>query len=602
MTDRPQEYGQVVPMTALLLIPLLIVAAFGVDAAFWFVRASELQKAADLASLVGAETRGRGGSATEVEASIDEFLAINDLDGAAIGRTIDLSQPRDVRVRVTDGRVTQFISQLFTDNISITRSATATYDPCVATCSQPVSLPPPVLSFPNAGSGDGFVPAVIADGDRFLTLNHHTDARRGILICIDIPSQGPCPRYPADVDSTTSGMSQLATFEERDEVWWELIRYDSAPLATRIGWGCTTISTGQPCGEYIYRTLPGVTRSDKLPFQQWTTPVTRYGDQLVFIAYDMSIGCLDVPTRRPCPGYPTTVPTWRSVVPRANFAPSPDPRWVDTILDGDRLVTFWPLRTGRSALCWDLALNAACSGFKQPVPVSSAQGRTVQPFRDVDADARTVGYCLATVSIPCVSTSGRVYNRPELERNVAIDGGTGVTYNLETRLYSTAWRRDEIRCVDLVTATSCGYSNNQGWKPYGVRLMPNTGCLVGYGDSARIFVVSLDLGVCDTTKGQVVVPPCACASGSSFYGELTFDPGLFEEFAAFVVTVKDRAGRIVAGPIDIRSTQGRLDLSGIDPADGPLTVTYDVDIGDGARWTRPVAGSLTMIARPVLKE
>ncbi|MFV0524741.1 MAG: pilus assembly protein TadG-related protein [Acidimicrobiales bacterium] len=602
MDSRRRDAGQVLPMTTLLLIPLLIVAAFGVDAAFWFVRAAELQKAADLASLAGAETRGRGGSDREVVAAVDELLAVNDLDGRAMSRSIDLSHPREVRVRITDGAVTQFISQLFTDSITISRSATAAYDPCVATCTQPVSLPPPVLAFPNAGSGDGFVPSVIAGGDRFLILNHHTDARRKVLLCVDVPSQRACPRYPADVNSTTSGVSKLATFEERDEVWWELIRYDAAPLATHIGLGCTRISTGQPCGEFIYRSMPGVTRSKKLPFQQWTTPVTRHGNQLVFIAFDMSVGCFDVTTRSACPGYPVPAPTWASVVPRANFAPSADPRWVDVILDGDRLVAFWPLNNGRSALCWDLDQRAPCSGFRQPVWMSSSRARTAQPFVDVDADARTVGYCLAGASVPCVSTAGRVYDRSELERYMATDEGTGATFSLGTRVYSASWKQDAVYCVDLVKATSCGYTAGHGWKPYGVTLMPNTGCLVGYGDAARIFVVSRDLTECDVSGGQVIVPPCACGSGASFYGELAFDPDLFQRFAAFVVTVTDRAGRVVAGPIDVLSTQGKVDLSGVDPAVGPLTVAYEVGVGDRAQWTRAVTGSLTMTSRPVLTE
>jgi len=51
--DRRDEGGYVMAMTALLLIPLLIFAAFAVDVGAWYVEAQQIQQAADAASLAG---------------------------------------------------------------------------------------------------------------------------------------------------------------------------------------------------------------------------------------------------------------------------------------------------------------------------------------------------------------------------------------------------------------------------------------------------------------------------------------------------------------------------------------------------------------------
>lgn len=60
MNDRPEtteieadEQGYVLPMTALLLIPLLLFAALATDVGAWYVRADQAQRAADAAALAG---------------------------------------------------------------------------------------------------------------------------------------------------------------------------------------------------------------------------------------------------------------------------------------------------------------------------------------------------------------------------------------------------------------------------------------------------------------------------------------------------------------------------------------------------------------------
>ncbi|MEM7341430.1 MAG: pilus assembly protein TadG-related protein [Actinomycetota bacterium] len=50
---RPYDAGYVMPMTALLLLPLMLFAAFATDVGAWYVRAEQAQRAADAAALAG---------------------------------------------------------------------------------------------------------------------------------------------------------------------------------------------------------------------------------------------------------------------------------------------------------------------------------------------------------------------------------------------------------------------------------------------------------------------------------------------------------------------------------------------------------------------
>ncbi|MFV0259587.1 MAG: pilus assembly protein TadG-related protein [Acidimicrobiales bacterium] len=51
-SDR-NEAGYILPMSALIIIPLMIFAAFATDVGYWYVRADEAQRTADAASLAG---------------------------------------------------------------------------------------------------------------------------------------------------------------------------------------------------------------------------------------------------------------------------------------------------------------------------------------------------------------------------------------------------------------------------------------------------------------------------------------------------------------------------------------------------------------------
>lgn len=52
-TEQARERGYVMPMTALLLVPLMIFAALATDVGAWYIRADQIQRASDAAALAG---------------------------------------------------------------------------------------------------------------------------------------------------------------------------------------------------------------------------------------------------------------------------------------------------------------------------------------------------------------------------------------------------------------------------------------------------------------------------------------------------------------------------------------------------------------------
>ncbi|MFV0260387.1 MAG: pilus assembly protein TadG-related protein [Acidimicrobiales bacterium] len=596
---QTDELGQVLPMAALLLIPLLVLAAFAVDGAMLFARAAQLQKGADLAALTGAEVRGRSGTDEEATAAVDNFLAANGLTGAGLSRRIDLSIDGEVTVAVVDDSVDQFLSQIFINHLTVGRDATANYGACATTCEQPIVIHPPIPSFPTNGSGDGFVPTVVDNGDRFFALNHHSMGRNA-LICVDMVAKGPCPGFPVTVPSSTDTKSELAAFEERGELWYNLVRNEKNPTRVVVGLACVRIKDGTPCGEFIDRVIHNRQLSGNQNYMARQTPIRRIDDRLLYVSDDLMIRCFDVPARKPCPKYPVRIRRWWTlntfdlIGDTSYFPPA--------VVEGTRLYLVWQTTAGDYALCWDNATGNVCPGFWTPLKFDSASILAPALFRDVDASGSTVGFCIAGGPVNCFSIDGtRIYNRPELAANMARNRQPEDPTVIGTRLYTHSWNLDETRCVDLVTAQGCGVLAGYGFRPYGMKLLPNNGCLVGYGDKSKIFVVDLDLDPCGGGRGEISIAPCTCGT-EQFYGEVVLDPALLVDFDHFIVTVIDRSGVTVAGPIDLVDTGGKIDLSGTDPARGPLRFHYEGDFSAGTTWVSPLTGTVKMVSRPTLTE
>jgi hypothetical protein len=126
---RRGERGLAIVMTGLMLIPLMIFAAMGVDLAAWYARISDIQRAADAAALAGAVWMpDLGRATTEANASLRSNGFVNGVDDISITITQG-STSTSVRVTVTDNDVDRYFSSVFRDGpASITRYAEAEYN------------------------------------------------------------------------------------------------------------------------------------------------------------------------------------------------------------------------------------------------------------------------------------------------------------------------------------------------------------------------------------------------------------------------------------------------------------------------------------------
>ena len=124
-----RDRGYVMFLTALLLLPLLAIAAIGVDFGLWYLQAARNQRVADAAALAGAVWMPDQDLA---EAAALDAVARNGLT-PGVDSTVNIDFPgnNSVRVQVSSKSELSF-SDLFLDEFAITRSAVGEYVPPVA--------------------------------------------------------------------------------------------------------------------------------------------------------------------------------------------------------------------------------------------------------------------------------------------------------------------------------------------------------------------------------------------------------------------------------------------------------------------------------------
>lgn len=118
------EHGAIVVLVAVMIVPLVAVAALAVDGAVWRWRSAAVQRAADAAALSGA---GASGDRAAVLAVARGVAADNGYAHGIAGVTVevDTDTPAQVAVTITDPRVRPVLSAPFTTAPAITRAATA---------------------------------------------------------------------------------------------------------------------------------------------------------------------------------------------------------------------------------------------------------------------------------------------------------------------------------------------------------------------------------------------------------------------------------------------------------------------------------------------
>jgi hypothetical protein len=116
-----------VVLVALLLFPLLVFAAYGVDLAHWRARVTYLQSAADAAAAAGAVWMPNLPKATQVATAT---LAHNGIVSGVDNMLVEIAEgatPTSLRVEVTDQNADRFLSSIVSDGQVLKRSAEAEY-------------------------------------------------------------------------------------------------------------------------------------------------------------------------------------------------------------------------------------------------------------------------------------------------------------------------------------------------------------------------------------------------------------------------------------------------------------------------------------------
>lgn len=130
---RRHERGIAIAMTGLLIIPMMIFAAFGVDLASWYARISEIQRAADAAALAGAVWMPNESAATEASRASLQSHGLVNAAGVGIGGITWEPRIGDAgtsswRITVTDNDADRHFSSIFMDGPAvISRYAEAEY-------------------------------------------------------------------------------------------------------------------------------------------------------------------------------------------------------------------------------------------------------------------------------------------------------------------------------------------------------------------------------------------------------------------------------------------------------------------------------------------
>jgi hypothetical protein len=126
LAQRKNEHGFVLAMVAICLGALMLFVGFGVDVSTWYLRASQMQRAADASSLAAAAKMPDVQAATEAArqaASKNGF--VDGEDNVSVVLTPIL--PNKFHVEINDADVESYFAKAALDHISLNRQATGEF-------------------------------------------------------------------------------------------------------------------------------------------------------------------------------------------------------------------------------------------------------------------------------------------------------------------------------------------------------------------------------------------------------------------------------------------------------------------------------------------
>lgn len=224
-------------LTSLMLVPLLVVSAFVVDVGSWEVRANQLQRAADAAALAGVVWLPDLTTATSV--AVDTASRNGVVASSTLSIRVRQTGGGRLEVTITDSSTPQYFSQLVMHAPTITRVATAEYNPPV-----PIGSPKNHLGMENLlGSSD--------QEGLFMAVNGYCEAKENgdpysvrfagnnVLSYGSLPCptpEGPGPAGPAEVNSEyrSSGYEYYVDLPAGRSQPVDLLAYSAAWSSTSV--------------------------------------------------------------------------------------------------------------------------------------------------------------------------------------------------------------------------------------------------------------------------------------------------------------------------------------------------------------------------------
>ena len=250
------ERGAILVLTALVMMLMLMIAAFATDVGAWYRQGQEQTRVADLGSLNGIQAYEQFrraefnlnnydewsdftaaerkqldfDSLEEATNAVMDLFAVQghpttvtptnpDTSGTYVGLehkdpapggtpasswitfvtndglTVTVTRNPDLTITVTVAKdATQYFSHMISDAPTIERSSTATLSNCGAICDVPITINPPFIGFQGDGNGDGFKPHIYNTQDEIWAINHHrhVNGQSADFVCMNQTSRDFC--------------------------------------------------------------------------------------------------------------------------------------------------------------------------------------------------------------------------------------------------------------------------------------------------------------------------------------------------------------------------------------------------------------------------
>lgn len=655
---RKSDRGAILILSALIMILMLLIAAFATDLGAWYRQGQEQQRGVDVASLNGVQAYDGAvqaffadegvsswaelSSAQQVQAETDALEAtMNAIVGvlSATGTTVSgtptyniAAPPSESSISVTadDGSVItitrtidneiivtisrpgkQYFSSVVRDAPTITKSATAVLSNCGATCILPIVLNPPFQGFSAVGDGDGFGPLLYRD-ETVWSVNHRRtfpeDTQPGRIVCMDRATEEMCtPQGEFSLDGFSTINRPVEHIDEaRGKIFFGARRMSD----DRNGVACFDVVSRGFCATSFLDLWDQA--GPQGPNTVSIVGVWPYGNNIYVLASHGELVCVNPDTMAECGRYNTAA---MGNGLELETSGSSRTGWGEII--GSK---FYIVQRGIGANaifhCWDLASNTPCWGGTV-VNISYADADESTGFIRYNTAADPIGICVLRIPSPsrnaCVSlTDASVTELPALNALGAAMpgpwGGSAISWEGK-RTFVAGGVNNKIACWNWGTNSMCGVRDldplgNPQVRPYGfAQVTPN--CIIGNGDSSIFFSFNpIGMTACVDTVVETQITPCQCADGTQKWGVVEIPPSLLVLVDQLLATVTEPDGTIILEDFDLLAAGGWMDLGNADPTVPYLNLRLDVESkldGSGEPlWTEPITADLSLIVQPTL--